>query len=460
MPNRKEWFLIFLPLLGVLILRLFGFDGLYGQDGYMYAERAQAFSAALPGAEDTAGFWPPFYPFIGNLLHYIFFSHELALQVISGLSIGLSCFIIYRHVGWKHKFGFLWVLLLFTLSPYLFRSGMLVMSDALTILLVTSASVLALNNNHGKKTWAILLLCSFAVITRFACIPLLFPIALFSIWQSIKSKQYLNTATGLICGLGVLLFVFFFMMTDEGSSNHNWLTKWNISNWFGSSFSNQDGNLQYNMPNLVFALGNLFQPGFLCLGLLSIISIKRIKLAWPTLVLMISVILYWLFLAGIPFQNMRFLLLSYPIVLLIVAPSLNESILKLSAKKWHIPVLGSTLFLALSLSGLALKPMFQRNKLEQEIAGFLNEMRHQETIYSFDVDIALAHRTHHHFVNLYEEKYGLFDQGDLVIFNTAAFDDQWKNKGPMINWEKINSNHKLKILSTFEGGWTIYKYDE
>jgi hypothetical protein len=167
-----------------------------------------------------------------------------------------------------------------------------------------------------------------------------------------------------------------------------------------------------------------------------------------------SILVYALFLAGIPFQNERFLLPSFPLVLILFFPALDRLCNRLGSFSWTLLVL---IGLQLFFSWFWLSPILERNKLERSLAKNMAPFQ-GAALYSFDVDIALEARgLQFEFRNLWKENYTSFEPNALVLFNPSKFETQWKGKNPMLNWEKLTKSEKLKLVREFEQGWKLYR---
>ena len=58
---------------------------------------------------------------------------------------------------------------------------------------------------------------------------------------------------------------------------------------------------------------------------------------------------------------------------------------------------------------------------------------------------------------MYLEQYQDFSKNDLILFDPTRYKVQWNGKNPMLNWEFIEQNYKLKIVETHPKGWKLYQ---
>ena len=99
----------------------------------------------------------------------------------------------------------------------------------------------------------------------------------------------------------------------------------------------------------------------------------------------------------------------------------------------------------------------ERNKLEKDIAGYINSAKHQ-IVYAFDIDVSfISYDVNKNYFNLWKEKYDKFQSVSLVIFNEEKFKDQWIGKNPMLNWNNLKTDYILLELKNFGDGWKVFE---
>ena len=135
MNKIKTLLLIGFPIVSFLLLYLgYGFDGLYGQDGYEYLRYTNALGNYFISGENPGDyFWPLYYPILGALGSYITQSASVSLLLISVLSLSLSGFYLKKSIDLlfstaNTNLSSFYVFVFFLLSPYIFKHGILVMS--------------------------------------------------------------------------------------------------------------------------------------------------------------------------------------------------------------------------------------------------------------------------------------------------------------------------------------------
>ncbi len=455
------------PILLFIILRSIGFDGLYGQDAYEYLKYTKALSSFMNHEVLPRDFfWPVYYPLLGAILNYIIPNTGVALQLLSVLSMGVSAVYTYKIISLTYTDKdntFVYVLIFFLLSPVVFRMGLLVMSDMLAtalIILCIYHAIYYVKNQHIKNLYFTFVFGVIAVMTRYASFVVLLPLALYILyWFIFKIKNLRHSIFFVIIFL-ILISPHILIKSQNLVSfiDHNALTNWSVLNFFKNSFLTDQGYNSYKSPNLIYAFSNLFHPRYLIAGsiLLLIFLTKKIyKNTHP--ILSVCVVFYALFVAGIDTQNSRFLLLSFPIILIILFPVLLYICDKILSKQIKYISVFLLIMLQFFLSIKGMKPILERNTLEKQIVKQLEPYQHN-TLYSFDIDIALQGRAlNFTYKNLWIKEYSKFEEKALLLFHPTKFNKQWKGKNPIVNWSKIQKEYELKILKECYDGWKLYQ---
>lgn len=446
-----------------------GFDGLYGQDSYEYLRYTNAIQYYVTNQTHPGSFyWPILYPFLGSALGFIFGSTTFALQLISCLSFSFTCVYILKSITLlypKSKQQFSYILLFAMFCPFLLKMGLIVMSDALALAFVTLCVYyyIVIQNKQTKKyAYALVFIfATCAIMTRYAALFIVLPFILKSLFAALTNKKIKQLGLASVI-ISVVVLPFFILQWDalfKAGSNY-FLNAWSVSNFFKASFSTVDGVTSYRLPNVVYAFSVFFHPGFFFIGgILSVIWVKNYKLYISTIhkTLLICVLLYVLFLAGIPFQNPRILGLVFPLVLIILYPAFEKLVHFLTKKNSYKTVLLCCFFIQLFFFLWTFNSIWYRNILERDLVALVKP--HQgKTLYSFDIDLALKERNlNFNFKNLFKERYYNLQQGELILFYPERFTQQWKNKTPMQNWEFIKTNYFLKVIETHPEGWKLYE---
>ncbi len=447
--------MLFLATLDCLVI---GFDGLYGQDSYAYLFQINH----LETLTSQDAFYPPFYAFLGWLFKWIVQNPAFSLQWVSLLSWFGTGLLLYKiatkSLQLSNKIAGIGILVLFTFSPFVMRLSLLVMSDSLALFMAVLSIYLGLFSKH-KWTYALFfVVAALALLTRYALVPLLVPtlfLVIFRLFQHRSFNVWLSALMGISIGLTALLVNMFYWTSESGSTQHSWLQLWDLRHYFKNSFDHKDGLVEYTLPNILYVLKNLFHPIYSLLLVPALFFFNKSDLKSVEIkILLISYILYTLFLAGIPFQNDRFLLPAFPFMLLVLLPAFVRLIERMGKFKWLICIvipIQMVVFLRL------IKPIYERNQLELYLFENLQPYANKK-IYSFDVDIALEGRgLKAEWMNLWKENYTTFSSGAFVLFNEKKFAKQWEGKNPMLNWETLNQNYQLISIQKLDQGWELYE---
>ena len=471
MIKEYRLYIIFFVLL-LAFVSITGFNGLYGQDSYEYLRFTNClFLFYKTGSPTGDFFWPLLYPIISSLLSFIF-KPVFALQLVSILSfIGAGIyadktieFIYCTNTKYKSAFVFLF----FLLSPYLLRASLVVMSDMLSLFFVAGAyyyffkyrKLFSVNHFIGFVSFAMA-----AVATRYAAFAILLipACAVFTAFiQKFKWK-----ALGIVIILACIIIsphVLLRIHHPLAFIQHDWITGWSSINFFKNSFVTADGNAHYPVCNFIYVFFNLFHPAFCFAGIVLVLfAVKYFKMGRLNNLFIphISILVYALFLAGIPLQNLRFLLLSFPVIAIVLFPGFEDvmeyttkRINLNSSKKNVIYVL--IVFIQLGLFCRVFMPFYNDNKIEKQVAEEV--LKHPNIpIYTFSIDGALrAYGVHNMIVNLYSTKLDSVRGEKLVLFNESQFADEWKGQTVMLNWQYIQHHFTLTKLEDLPDGWTLY----
>lgn len=466
--NNSKYILYLFPFLVWIIVYFgFSFDGLYGQDAYEYLRYTEALKTFLTTGKSPGDyFWGVYYPIFGSILSFIVLNIALALQLTSVVSLVVASIYLDKIIRLIYKESTLENIpfLFFTLSSIVLIHSILVMSDMLSCGFITIAVFYILQYLETGKNNTFLLGFSFgilAILTRYASAVILFPFCLLAIVQLIKKRNYLLLVFSIL--ITALIAAPHILIRSQNSLqflSHQWLQAWNITNLLSSNFITVDGEMHYHFINLIYAFFPVLHPIFMVFGIFLLgyfIKNRNFTFHKYQKLILISILLYALFLGGIPFQNKRFLLLSFPLVIAFLFPLIKKIITGLEHQKLvFILVLLIQIVLGLFFG----KSFYDRNVLEKSI---IQEMKSYQgnTLYVFDIDIAMKGRKLDlDYKNLSRTKYPDFKKNALVLVNEKQLNKQWKGKNPLVNWENIKNKFQLKKLKKFHGDFNLYRIGE
>lgn len=456
----------FLILFFLMIRFALQFDGLYGQDAYEYLRYTnEMYSFFVNGTLLGDYFWGMGYPFFGCIVNFFVHDGAVALQLVS-LAAAFTTWIYMDKIIaliYPEDPKYIITFLFLVLSPIFIIQSFLVMSDMLAcsfIIMAIYYFIQFIIQSQNKHCMLGVIFSMLSLQTRYASIVLLVLFFVLVFIKLLKSKNYKMILFSVLIGVIISLpHIYIRSNNSLQFLSHNFLTEWNILNLFKNSFVSINGESHSKLINLVYCLYSFFHPQFFAFGCLVfiLVFIKKYQFLVGNRfqnVMLISILTYAIFLAGIPFQNKRFLALSFPFVIIVCYPVLKQII---SAIKWSKSLIIGVLVLQFGFIVYFGKPIYQRSKLEKTIANDLIAFPNK-TIYTFDIDLALKGRNVQlDYQNIWYKEYESFDKGALVLLNAAQLEKQWIGLNPLINWNKLKVNGNLKVLKSYGDGWNLYQ---
>lgn len=466
--QHSKYLLLIFPVIVFLFFYYYlNFDGLYGQDAYEYLRYSKAIrNYLITGQNPGDYFWPLFYPIFGALFSFITQKTTISLLLISTLSLSITAYYLSKIINLLFKktpYNILYIFVFFLLSPIIFKSGLLVMSDILTLQFIVLSIFQFLKFKQTKAFkyfYFFTIFCFAAFMTRYASAVVLLPFVINGTLLFFKQKKWYKHIVFLLLVLFILSLPHLIIRNNNATEflSHQWLQDWSVVNIFKRNFITVDGASHHKLPNILYALSNIFHPRFFFVGIVFIPFLLNKKFRFnSSKILSSSILLYAIFLAGIPFQNSRFLILSFPLILILCYPVF----VFLSDYKYF----KKTFYFGIFLIGLmqlflihkTFKSTLVRNKLEIEMASLLKPYQNN-TLYSFDIDIALQGRNlEFNYKNLWQKRYTNLQNGDLILFHPTKFIKQWQGKNPMLNFNYFKENYTLKVIKELPENWQLYK---
>jgi len=355
---------------------------------------------------------------------------------------------------------------MYFMAPQALLSGIQIMSDSLAACLVIWTFYFIKRLQAKVQLPLLIGLCfcaSSAVVTRYPAAVILILPALYAVYLLIKQSKWKYILFGiLICG--GILFPFWVMQGGESKDflGHHLLTNWSVRHFFMRSFQNAEGIIHYSFPNILSLQSVYLHPRYLFLGAILLPFIRKQDFQTPLIRLLIgSSLIYMVFLAGIPFQNPRFLLLIFPLILVLLFPAFHRllhGITQFTGQLRIQPLIWIGIFIVqLSLSAYMFRGFYQLNQFEKKIATQL-ESYPPNRLYTFYVDLALrSYESPHDIVNLWYKRLQTPQAGERVLFHPTQFTEQWQGSILMENWDKLQQESHLVPIDTFDRGWILYE---
>lgn len=459
--NVLRW----LPFVAIgLWAALRGFEGLYGQDPHDYLHIAHAWNAWSRGGSLPAGtLHAQLYPLLGGLLGRLV-GDLMALRLITAASFVGVVLIAARQLegmAADQQLARAYLLVAVAASPFLLRHSLFVMSDVPCLLLIMVAYRQAVRfraDGRSRRTWGVALAAGGALAMRPAAAPMLAVIGTYILVAIIHQRAWRAALAGLL-GKAMLAGVVVLLLgrMEVGGWAHPWLTGWSPLHFVRRDFSTLDGHAHYALPNIINVLKPLVHPGFLTIGVVLLPFFRRVDLKRPGAGMAAAMFAaYALFLAGMPFQNDRFLLPLELLAALVLFPAFERAAQRLSPKMltWGIAlvVIGQVVMGAISL-----RSFVRMARTERELAAWVRSTEGRP-VYEFSMKPALGtYAEEVPVVDLWEEQVPHFAPGSLLLFNEGAFADQWQGMAPMMNWERARDQHP-QLIARRPDGWALYRF--
>lgn len=441
----------------------FHFEGVYGQDSYEYLRYAKELHEGIYH-NGTIGpfFWPVIYSLSGAILP--FGNTAFWLQFISLLSfLGILLLLIrlMKTKGIPEKTIYPLLLIGVVISPYFLRPSVLVMSDMLAAFFLL-LSYYGLQKWKLQNRWFDLLVFSTAggaaLMTRHACIPLLFIFGLECFYHIWKNKLYnLRFVLALMAGFFPFIPYLLLPRGAETILQQGYLDKWSIANLFRTSLESADGTQNNWVPNALYIFSPIGHAGYFLMGsvLIAYQVLKR-KLMISGGWLLLSIGIYLLFIGGFAIQNQRFFVIVFPLIILLFAPAFDLLYQTLNRTRRTL-LLGGLIVLQTGVFGYSFRKFLKFSNMERATAQHITAHHPNATIYGLGIEPAL---TFHGVKNTYREffngLYPNYQSGDVLVINPINLEEQWANENPGKNWAYVQQNYALKKIQDLDFGMKIY----
>jgi len=483
-----------------LLLRLalvlpINFDGLYGQDAYAYYDYAQNIRETFQsGVALKPFFWPLGFP---TLLAITLSaggtspSNAQAISLLMGAALTPLVYIIARQIG-IGRFGSVAAAAVTTFCGQALQSSAVVMSDipalfwatvSLMFLLhyLTPKSRLQTNESGFKTRWLLLSAVTlvFASLTRWIYLVLGLPFALsvLLVWRGhIHWRETILTV--IVVGLLLLPQILYSRTNPFPSLNHEWVEGWSPDNAIQRSFTNVDGHFDYEKINAVYYAQPFYDPNYLSplfsiFILIGLWTFTRRSL-WLFVIFGGWILLPYLFLAGIPYQNIRFPLIVVPAVAILVGGGLDAVITWL--RNVHIKQLRLAYLQSFIVILLLLGLWQMWNSANTLVTTFINNQQRDKlaaawvganvpagsTVYTFGLTLTLQHYTSLNVYELYYETPQTLAQkrqwgnNEYLVLNVWNIENQWTGRNPQLDYHWLRDQQGLQQLGKF-GYYTLFK---
>ncbi|NWF70879.1 MAG: glycosyltransferase family 39 protein [Chloroflexi bacterium] len=524
--QRADYVSVLALFAGALLLRagtaaVFRFDGLYGQDPFAYYDFAADWAR---GQMPAAFFWPLGYPALLAALFRAFGTSAAAAQAASLLLGALLPALVYaltRQMG-GGRGGALFAGGIMAVCGQAVQSSLVVMADMPALFWATLSALCLWRAAHAGKRG----LVAAALLLALACVSRWLYLALWPAWALALFAHKGDFARGgraallavwVAAGLIFLPQAVYSRTNPYPTLNHAWVQGWSPANAFTQEFFNADGHFVYTQPNALYYAQAAFDPYYLPLLWTPLLIVGTLALwrrrAWRALRLLLAwALLPYLFLAGIPYQNIRFPLIVMPALAILAGlgfSALGEQVLPPQTKvcgcrtsrlafkslrdSLRVPallslsdlrvklhnaihmlrgVLRPVLLAALITFGLwqayqassALIPAFLARQQQDRAAAVWAAARIPAgaRLYTFNLTLTLRHYTTLEVFDLYYETpatlaaAGQTGQPAYLLIDSGNITRQWQGRAPHIAYAWLDERRGLRRLAQY-GAYTLFR---
>ncbi|MBI3764608.1 MAG: glycosyltransferase family 39 protein [Chloroflexi bacterium] len=452
---------LFALLVRVAVARATSFDGLYGQDPFAYFDYSIQLRDALNAVRPPPPFfWPLGYPLPVALTMMIVGARPMAGQLVSiiaGAFVASFVYELVRDVAAESRTGALVASLLTVFAAQLMISSLSVMSDVAGLAWITfSAWMMARYLRTQRLRWlsAAAFALGWAVLTRWVYALMIVPWAISALiaWRNaaLQPRKIIVAASLAVAIGGIVVGSQFALDLGRPASSHVGdllVVGWNPVNALHSTIANSDGLFRYERPIGVFYALPAFHPAFvfplltpfLLLGLWALRRAPRPQAA----LLVLWLLVVYIFLAGIAWENPRFSLALFPPLAALVGIGVEFAWTARPSPRWRSAIAG---WCAIALMGSALwsardvRTFVARKQADLAVAKWAEaQVPPGATVLTFGLTETLRHYTSLSVVELYNEKPDFLDpiicgeRRGYALVDEVNVESQWAGKSPAIN---------------------------
>jgi len=457
------------------IVAFHGFDGLYGQDAFAYYN----FAGELLAFVKSRAIPPPFFWSIGYPLHLavsfgIVGQMELialSISIIMGSLLAALVYIFALQLNLRSPYAFCAGLLM-AFSGQALQSSLVIMSDIPALFWAVISGMTFLKYiETDKRRW--LILCGFAIsiacLTRliYLILPPLFVLTLLTIWK--HRIRWIDLILTLIVGIvPIVPQIIYNQVNPTALLNHSWVRGWSPVNTFAQNFVNIDGTFQYETINALFYAYPIYDLSYLS-PLLTIFVftglINVFRQRTPQSILLIGwLLLSYLFLAGIPYQNIRFPLIVFPVVAVLVGQGLQRLASLQNSIRWIAILITLAGIAHTAINGFDYANNFvEHHQSQKQIVTWLDDkIPDDATLYTFGSTLTLEHYTDYNVIEIFYETPNTLNQRwfqgrtDYLLLNIWQIENQWDGRDPQANYHWFRDERGLNKIDTFRN-FTLFE---
>jgi 4-amino-4-deoxy-L-arabinose transferase-like glycosyltransferase len=458
----------------LIVLRGTGFDGLYGQDAYAYHAFAHDLAAFVgEGRALPPFFWPLGYPAllatIGGGV-----PAGLALSIILGSLLSPLTYLLARQLDQKPHAAAA-AALIPALGGQAIQSSLVIMSDvpALFWALISIAALLAYIRGRGTGGWLVVsaLTLALSAITRWLYLVLMIPWLVLLMTRRPRPARlaFYLAGAGLVVMPLIIAQAAYSLGNPFPSLNHPYVTGWSPAHILARTFDTPDGHLAYAQTNAVFyaQVGHTlpYLSPLLTILLIGGVALLVVSAGWRTSLLLLAwIALPYVFLVGIPYQNIRFMLIMLPPIALVASTVISRFSPELNTRhpeRWLLIGLTCAGLLHTAADGLPYARAFiERQQQDKAILFWARDsLPENARVYTQGLTGALSAYTTLQAVEIWgqtpEALAALPPMTAYVIVNEWQIAHQWAGQSPQIALDWLRQTYGLTWI-TRVGNWTVY----
>jgi 4-amino-4-deoxy-L-arabinose transferase-like glycosyltransferase len=441
----------------LILILVFQFDGLYGQDSYAYYDYAHAFYTSFLNLHVPPNFyWPIGYYALTALLSFLTGGDIGYAALLISLNAGALCSGVVYLLAYEllkenreeqeRKKTALYAGLIVCFTGILVKSSIVIMSDGLGLLFASLCMLYVVKYYRTQKLLHITLswiFLAFAVMTRYAHFLFLIPFLVCLAY--IFGKYTYNRATvakhfifALFAGFIVFLPQLYYIIKygiaylPQEEDARSWVMGWSPLNFFSKDFSTRDGTMHYRLWNSLYYLSPVFHPLYLSVfgfaflyGLFLLIKKKQFQIL--SFFIIWNLFLYF-YLAGSPYQSLRYTLSYLPGLAIISAIGL--SYLKFRSILLPVGIAALIIFDVYHIRNFA-----EEKQNELSVVNWVNNnVPSGAQLFSFDITPTLSHyskiKPHEFYFFSQDELINIIDSSKAEIYfimPEEKLNTQWKD---------------------------------
>ena len=492
-----------------LVIALTGFDGLYGQDAFHYFDCARrVVDAWLDALRPGSCYWPLGYPVLEALFMGLTGFAPRAAQLASTVTGAAIAPLVYwtvleSRVG--HRDGQadaripIAAGVTAALCGQLLQSSIVIMSDAPALFWATlSAGTLLRWERHPgserrRSLWLVGSAAALAIasVTRWIYAGLLLPFGVFVVAALCsKSAALSSERPGSAVKRGGALFatVFFPLLLAAGTFSliflpqlylnqhsaspalsHGWVVGWSPLNAMRTSFDNPDGHFDYRVPPALFYAAPFFYPYYLSPLLTVFVLLGAWQLRHSAALLLFGgwILTLYLYLIGIPYENLRFSLAFFPPIAILAAVGLFRSpgVATLARNDsriiWSLFVVALCIAVPFTYRGLS-KFLAAKTREVSAMRYLQAHVPPQAVVVTFGLSHTLKFYTNADVVDLFAQTPATLRPivcGVRAVYfyvEKGNIESQWPGKSPATNFQWLRDEVGLQQIGS-EQTWVLYR---